>query len=641
MVPGRATRNPATRAATNSLLRLPFSSLPSTAGLESPSLSLLKECTTIRQFKEIHAHSLRHHLQNGPSLLSKLASLRLPSYAFALLFQLPRPDDFSWNVVIRSLARAGRFVDAIGMFRRMKSSGHSPSNFSFPPVFASYGSMAALLPGSAAHADALKLGWATDAFTQHALITMYGRCGRVDYARQVFGEMPLRDVVSWNAIIAVLAQNDRAREAVEVFGRMREAGFVPDEPTLVSVLSACGELGDVTLGSSLESYAANRGLLSGSNFIGSALVGMYGKCGRINDARRTFDAMSKRDAVAWNAMIAGYSQNGRSTEAIESFLAMREAGIEPDKVTLAAVLPACAAANALDLGMFVDSYAAGKGLKENVFVATALVDMYAKCGMLDHARRLFDAMPERNVVSWNTMISALAMHGRGKEAIDLFRLMREVGMRPNEITFVGVLSACVHIGFVEEGRQFFDSMQRKYGIAPGIEHCTCMVDLLARAGRLVEAFEFVETMPVKPDAVVWGALLGASRNQKDAEMGERIMQRLLELEPENSGNYVMVSSMYVTAKRWEDAGRIRGMMREQGVVKTPGCSWVEIDDLIHEFRSGDVSHVRWRDIHALLQKLTEEMKVEGYRPMEDLIYRTPVRTTMKMREKDVRLEYAA
>ncbi|CAN6476825.1 unnamed protein product [Victoria cruziana] len=617
----------AIRAATASrlhLLCLPFSSLPSPTGSVAKVVSHpINSCTTIRRFKEIHAHSLRHHSQNGPSLLSRLVSLREPSYAFAFLFQLSRPDDFSWNVVIRSLAHARRFTEALGVFRRMKSCGHSPSNFSYPPVLASYGSMAALLPGRAAHADALKIGWATDAFTQHALITMYGRCGCIEYARQVFDEIPLRDVVSWNAMIAALEQNDRAREAVEVFARMQLVGFVPDEATLVTVLSACAELRDVALGSMLERYAENRGLLTVSTCIRSALVGMYGKCGRINDARRIFDAVPKRDGVTWNAMIAAYSQNGQSTEAIQSFLAMREAGMNPDKVTLAAVLPACAAVNALDLGMWIDSYAADKGLKENVFVATALLDMYAKCGMLDHARRLFDAMPERNVVSWNTMISALGMHGRGKEAMDLFQLMLSVGMRPNEITFVGVLSACVHIGFVEEGRQFFDSMQRKYGITPGIEHCTCMVDLLARAGRLVEACEFVEAMPVKADAVVWGALLGACRNRKDDEMGERIMERLLELEPENSGNYVMLSSMYMNAKRWEDAGKIRGMMREQGVIKRPGCSWVDVDDLIHEFRSGDLSHVRWQDIHELLQVLTEEMKIEGYRPMVDLVCSTP------------------
>lgn len=302
--------------------------------------------------------------------------------------------------------------------------------------------------------------------------------------------------------------------------------------------------------------------------------------------------------------------------AITLFHGMREEHVTPNKITLSGVLSACASIGALDLGKQIDVYASQRGLKHDIFVATALIDMYAKCGNLDNALRIFREMPRKNEASWNAMISALASHGKAKEALSLFNLMAEEGggAQPNDITFVGLLSACVHAGLVDEGYRLFDMMSSMFGLIPKIEHYSCMVDLLARAGHLYEAWDLIEKMPEKPDKVVLGAVLGACRRLKNVDIGEQVMQLLLELDPLNSGNYIISSKMYETLNRRDDSARMRMLMRQKGVTKTPGCSWIEINNQLHEFLAGDGLHDYSIQIYGILDLLYIELKQEGYVP---------------------------
>jgi pentatricopeptide repeat protein len=311
-----------------------------------------------------------------------------------------------------------------------------------------------------------------------------------------------------------------------------------------------------------------------------------------------------------------YAQNGMADEAISLFHSMKESGVNPNKVTLTAVLSACAGIGALDLGKQIDEYATQRGFQHDIFIATALIDMYAKCGSLESAQRVFNDMPRKNDASWNAMISALASHGKAKESLSLFQRMSDEGggARPNDITFVALLSACVHAGLVNEGHRLFDMMSTLFGLVPKIEHYSCMVDLLARAGHLYEAWDLIEKMPEKPDKITLGALHGACRRKKNVDIAERVMHMLLELDPSNSGNYIISSKIYANLNMWDDSARMRALMREKGVTKTPGCSWIEVDNELREFRASDGLSLDSIDICNIIDLLYEDLKKEGYVP---------------------------
>ncbi|XP_074585309.1 LOW QUALITY PROTEIN: pentatricopeptide repeat-containing protein At2g34400-like [Curcuma longa] len=583
-------------------------------------LSLLKQCATLRCFKQIHAHMLTRAVRKPNDLLARLLLLGDLPYSLLLFSQNPRPNDFSFNLVIRALVTLySRFPLALEFYLRMLRSGLRPDRYTFPFVLLAAANLQSLHHGLAAHASIFKLALHDVDHVQHSLLTMYARCGQVGLARKLFDEIAVRDSVSWNSMLSGYAKMGCAGEAVELFRRMRSEGLVePDEVTLVSVLAACGDLGDMSLGMWLEELVGEYGLVLNS-FLGSSLIDMYGKCGDLDLARRVFDRLAKKDLVAWNAMITGYAQNGLSDEAIKLFHTMRKKGIEPDKITIVGVLSACASVGALELGMSLDAYALRNDLYNNVYVGTALVDMYAKCGNLDQAIEVFENLPHRNLFTWNAIISAFAFNGQGEESISLFSRMLadKQGLIPDDITFIGLLSACVHSGLVDEGRRWFGLMQSTYGIVPKIEHYSCMVDLFARAGLLEEAWEFLEEMPQKPDAVALGAMLSACRYHKNAKIGEKISKRILELEPSNSANYVISSKMYAGSKRWNDSARMIGLMRERGVAKTPGCSWIEVSDQVHEFHAGDRLHLRATEIFDMIDLVVDEMKMEGYTPKID------------------------
>ncbi|KAJ8772070.1 hypothetical protein K2173_027247 [Erythroxylum novogranatense] len=579
-------------------------------------LSLLRQCCCKRQVQQIHAQMLLNFALKPNFLLPKIIDFKDYTYASLLFEHIPEPDDYAFNVMIRGLTTTWTLYSLTIMFYyRMKFSGVRPNNFTYPFLFIACANLSELNIGRMGHGMVFKIGLETDDHVCHSMITMYARCWELGSARKVFDEISDRDLVSWNSMISGYSKMGFAKEAVGLFKEMRESGFEPSEMTLVSVLTACGDLGDLSFGTSVESYVVEKKMTLNS-YIGSALIDMYGKCGDLLSARKIFDAMTTKDAVTWNAMISGYAQNGASDEAITLFNCMRKAGVTPNTITLIVVLSACASIGALDLGRWVETYASQRGLQDNVYIATALIDMYAKCGSLDNALQIFENMVHKNEVSWNVMISALALHGQAQEALSLFRRMGKdnEGACPNDITFVHVLSACVHAGMVDEGRRLFDLMSASFGLVPKIEHYSCMVDLLARAGHLYEAWDFVEKMPGKPDEVVLGSLLAACQKRKNANISERVIQLLLEVEPSNSGNYVISSKIYANLRKWNESAKMRALMKERGVNKTPGCSWTEIGNQVHEFHAGDDLPHPMAELYELLN---EEMKKEGYAPKVD------------------------
>lgn len=349
-----------------------------------------------------------------------------------------------------------------------------------------------------------------------------------------------------------------------------------------------------------------------NSVVGNALMDMYVKCECLEAAKRVFDEIPQRDIMSWTSMISGLVRCKRPKEALELFRIMQVSGVEPDKVVLATVLSACASLGALDYGRWVHEYIERRGIESDAHIGTAMVDMYAKCGCLDTALQTFHGMHNKNVYSWNALLGGLAMHGRGEEALDHFTQMVKAGMRPNEVTFLAVFSACCHSGLVEEGRRYFDDMTGVYNLAPKIEHYGCMVDLLGRAGLLREALDLVRAMPMQPDVLIWGAMLSACKAHGDVKLSRQILGNLLELRSHDSGVYVLLSNIFATNDRWEDATRLRRLMKAKGIRKAPGSSVVEVNGQTHEFLAGDSDHSQHGEIYVVLDILMKAVHLEGY-----------------------------
>eukprot|EP01018_Ginkgo_biloba_P023510 Gb_17379 [translate_table: standard] len=582
--------------------------------------SLLDTCASrkaLPEGKQVHAHMLMSGVEQklfiGAKLVSMYATCGSMEIACLVFDKMPKRNVLLWNGMIRGYVKNGLCKEALGLYHQMQSEGVQPNKFTFPFVLNACAGISALQQGNAIHDHIIRIGLESDIFVGNALVDMYAKCGNVRVAREVFDRMPLRDLVSWNAIISGYAQNGHAIETLKLFRQMQMDGVKPDPITLTTVLSACSHIRALQQGKEIHGHII-RGGFESEVFVGSALVDMYSKCRSTEVASAVFAGLSVRDVVLWNAMITGYAQNGYANEAIKLFRQMQSASMKPSLVTIASVLRACAALAALQQGKEIHDCIIKRGLELNVIVGSALVDMYAKCGNVEIARLVFDKMSKRDVILWTSMIAGCGMHGHGRDALTLFHHMEQAGLKPDQITFTAVLAACSHAGLVSEGLECFDSMTQYYKIKPEVEHYTCMVDLLGRAGQLDEAYEFIKKMPVEPTSAVWGALLGACRVHCNVELGEHVAKLLFDLEPENPGFYVLLSNIYAAAGRWDGVEKVRTIMKKRGVKKMPGCSWIEVKNKVHAFLAGDKSHPQSDKIHAMLKSLVEQMKEAGYLP---------------------------
>jgi pentatricopeptide repeat protein len=343
------------------------------------------------------------------------------------------------------------------------------------------------------------------------------------------------------------------------------------------------------------------------------MIDGYVRIGKIDAARELFDEMQQKSVVSWNAMISGYAQNGFFKEAVDLFHRMMEMGdVSPNRVTLVSVLPAISRLGALELGKWVHLYAERNRVRIDEVLGSALIDMYAKCGNIEKAIQVFKRLSKTNVIAWNAMIGGLAMHGKAKDVLDCFSRMERSGVSPSDVTYIAILSACSHAGLVEKGRSIFNDMVNRAGLQPRIEHYGCMVDLLGRAGYLEEAEELITNMPIKPDDVIWKALLGACKLHKNVEIGRRAAEVLMKLAPHDSGAYVALSNLYASSGNWDGVAEVRMMMKELDIRKDPGCSWIEIDGVIHEFLVEDDSHPRAKEIHSMLKEISNKLSLVGH-----------------------------
>ncbi|KAF6140340.1 hypothetical protein GIB67_011359 [Kingdonia uniflora] len=391
-------------------------------------------------------------------------------------------------------------------------------------------------------------------------------------------------------------------------------GLEEDVYVRTALLDLYARGGDVVSAGQLFDTLSERGLVSLT-----VMITCYAKYGNVDGARRLFEGMEERDIVCWNAMINGYVQQGRPNESLGLFRRMLSVKFRPNEVTVLSVLSACGQLGALGSGRWMHSYMENNGIRFNIQVSTALVDMYCKCGSLEDARLVFDRIIDKDVVAWNSMIVGYAMHGFSQDALELFAQMRNLGLHPTDITFIGVLSACSHAGLVVEGRGFFNLMKEEYGIEPKIEHYGCIVDLLGRAGFLDEAYELVKTMKIEPDPVLWGTLLGACRLHRNISLGENIADLLVQNGLANSGTYILLSNLYAEVGNWDGVARMRTMLKDSGVQKEPGCSSIEVNNKVHEFLAGDLKHPKSKKIDGMLRELSGRLKAHGYTPQTDIV----------------------
>ncbi|KAG8370923.1 hypothetical protein BUALT_Bualt13G0033800 [Buddleja alternifolia] len=614
--------------------------------LSNPTLSILEsKCKSMFHLKQIQSQMIISGLSSDGLAYSRLIAFSALSpmgdlhYCNRLLLAMPSPNAFSWNVAIRAFGESHNPYEVFNLYKKMLVvDGLRPDNYTFPLLFKTCAKLLMFHMGHEILGHVLKMSYGGDIFVHNALIHFLVSCGELEGAYKVFDESCVRDLVTWNSLISGYVRSGRGKEALRIYKEMEmESDVDPDEVTMIGVVTACTQSEDLKLGREFHRYVRDRGL-NMTVPLGNALMDMYIKCGNLEEAkalfegmrektmvswttmvvgyaklgyldvaRRLFNEMLEKDVVPWNAMISAYVQAQRGKEALSLFHEMQAMNVNPDEVTMVSCLSACAQLGALDVGIWIHRYIEKHNLSLNVVLGTALVDMYAKCGNITKALQVFHEILERNALTYTAIIGGLALHGDAKDALSCFLEMIEFGLAPDEVTFLGVLSACCHGGLVEEGRKIFHQMSSKFKILPKIKHYSCMVDLLGRAGLLEEAMEILESMPMEADAVVWGAMFFACRIHKNVELGERAAMKLLELDPGDSGIYVLLANMYVEANMWHEAGEVRKMMRERGVDKMPGCSSIEVNGNLQEFVVRDKSHSRSDEMYECLIWLSKQM----------------------------------
>lgn len=583
-------------------------------------VSILTACSNqaaLNWGREIHARAIKAGLVSdikvGNALISMYAKCGSTQEARQVFDAMVNRDEVSWTSLTGAYAESGCGEESLEVYQKMLQKRVRPSKITYMNVLIACGNLKALEKGKKIHTHIIKSGYERDLRVGTALMKMYLKCGAIACARRLIEHLQRRDVVAWNTMIGGLVENSHWDEAYETFCKMLLEGVVPNRAVYLSILNSCARPGGLLRGKEVHARVMNAGLMSDER-VGNALINMYSKAGSVEDARQVFDRMLRRDVVSWTTMVGGYAECNQGVESFTIFKKMLQEGVVPNKITYLCVLKACGSLVALEWGKEIHNHVVKAGLLSDLQVENALVNMYFKCGSVGDAYQIFDNMVTRNTVSWSGIIGGLAQNGKGLDALHKFEEMKAENIIPDEATFVSVLSACRHAGLVEEGRRQFASMCNDYGIVPSEKHYSCMVDILGRAGRLTEAEDVILTLPLEPTASMWGALLAACRSYGNVNVAERAAEEYLKLEPQNAGVYVSLSDIYAAAGRWDDAAKVRKLMKEKGLQKEPGRSWIEVGGKLHSFVANDQSHPRAREIYAELESLTKKMKSLGYVP---------------------------
>ncbi|KAJ0986946.1 hypothetical protein J5N97_005302 [Dioscorea zingiberensis] len=528
--------------------------------------------------------------------------------AARVFIEITEKDYVSWNSMLSGCVQNGLNMDAISFFRELLEVGMKPDQVSVISVASALGRLGNILNGMEVHAYSIKQGFESNLQVGNTLMDMYAKCSLPYYAGRVFRQMPDKDYISWTTAMAVLAQNHQHLEALELFREVQKKGMQVDPMMIGSMLTACGGLNSLSILKQMHGYAIRHGLLD--LVLQNKIIDLYGQYEKVGFAMNVFNGIDTKDVVSWTSMISCYIRNGFFDQALSLFRDMEETDVEPDAVALICALAASSGLSSLMKGREIHGFLTRRNLLMEGSVNSSLVDMYAHCGMIDHSFKIFNMAQHQDLVLWTTMINACGLHGRGKEAVDLFSRIQEIGLVPDHVTFLALLYACSHSGLVDEGKKFIEIMKSDYGLMPWQEHYACVVDLLGRSGRMNDAYEFINSMPVEPTAAVWCALLGACQVHSNHELAEVAAGKLLELEPENPGNYVLISNVFAAMRKWKDVEMVRDKMKQRGLKKDPACTWIELGNEVHTFVARDSSHKESVAIYSKLSEITQKLKRE-------------------------------
>ncbi|MCD7463874.1 hypothetical protein HAX54_051594 [Datura stramonium] len=628
---------------------------------------LLHTCKTLKRLKSLHALLLvSGSIDSSDLVLNKIIRLYsrfgATDYARNVFDEITERNPFLWNSMIHGYVENSQHTEAFSLFRDMDV---TPLNFTVSSILKALGRLKWLRVGEGMFGLIWKCGFCFDLLVQNSLIDCFMRCGEVDCARRVFDGLEEKDVVSWNSMLSGL---EIARELFDsmheknvvswtsvICGYVRKGDMVEarnlfeamptkDMAAWNVMISGYTDVGDMHTASSLFEAMPFRDtgtwnlMISGYCKVGelerarkyfeqmpctnvvswTMMIDGYVKSGNLHEARYLFDEMPEKNLITWSTMIGGYAKNGKPSAALELFKSFKKQGLELDETFILSIISACSQLGIVDTVESVMSDDVGSRYFSDTRVVNSLIDLYAKCGNIEKASQVFEMEDKKDFCCYSTMIVAFANHGLVEKAVYLFEDMQRKNIEPDEVTFLGVLSACNHGGLVNEGRRYFKQMTEEFKIQPTEKHYACMVDILGRSGFLEEAHEMILSMHVAPTSAVWGAMLAASNVHRNVQMAEIAASELFKIEPENSGNYILLSNIYAAEGRWHDVARVRSLIREHHVKKNRGSSWIELASAVHEFVMGDFSHVDADRICFILSLLNEDMKLSGYTKNKDL-----------------------
>ncbi|KAL5559908.1 hypothetical protein UlMin_036119 [Ulmus minor] len=545
-----------------------------------------------------------------------------------LFDNLPERNVVAWTTLMKGFVNNKQPEIAIQVFLEMLQAGQYPTNYTLGIVLSACASLYLIKLGEQLHGYIIKYRIDFDTSVGNSLCSLYSKSGHLDLAAKAFRKIRAKDVISWTTIISSCGDNGRASRGLGFFVEMLSENIEPNEFTLTSVLSLCGVMLSLTIGKQVHSLSIKLGYGSDTR-VKNSIMYLYQKSGRIDEAKKLFDGMEIRNLVTWNAMIAGHAQMmdlvedvlsayQSGSEALQIYSKLTRSGMKPDLFTFSSILTVCGSLVALEQGEQIHAQSIKTGFLSDVVVGTALVSMYNKCGSIEKASKAFVEMSTRTLISWTSMITSFAQHGRTQQVLQLFEDMRFVGVRPNQITFVGVLSACSQAGMVDEALNYFEMMKKDYKIKPVMDHYACLVDMFVRLGRLDEAFDFIKNMDFEPSEFIWSNLVAGCRSHGNLELGFRAAEELLKLKPKDAESYVLSLNMYHSAGRWEDVSRVRKLMEEEEVGKVEDWSWISIKDKVYSFKPDDKSHHLSENTHKFLENLIDQAKSFGYDVLENL-----------------------